>query len=360
MTRTFTDRAAVRESVQLLIGLIGPSGGGKTLSALRLATGIQRVAGGEIYYIDSEAKRALHYAFDPETGKGFKFRHLPFEAPFGPLDYLAAIEHCVAKGAKTIVIDSMSHEHEGPGGVLEMHAEEIPRLVRAWNSTPDRVKMSAWAKPKAERRRLLNSIVQLECNFIFCFRAKEKLKVITGKPPVPLGWVPIAGEEFVYEMTCRMLLPPNANGVPQWETRLLGEQSTVKKPQQFEGIFRKDQPLSEDIGQQMAEWAAGKPGKPSSPAAGPVLFSSRLAWEGKEAFGGTPLSEAGPATLKAYRKAVASAQGDAKVRQAKTLGQHLVAIDEALKSAKEPEPEHDDEPPLGALDTDPKPEEASR
>src|SRR4029079_18921024 len=111
--RSFDDKPAVRERVPLLVGLVGPSGGGKTFSALRLAKGFQRVTGSEVYFIDTEARRALHYA------DRFQFRHVAFGAPFGPLDYLAAIQHCVAKGAKTIIVDSMSHEHEGPGGVLE-------------------------------------------------------------------------------------------------------------------------------------------------------------------------------------------------------------------------------------------------
>jgi ABC-type sulfate/molybdate transport systems ATPase subunit len=52
--RNFEARDAVREHVPLLIGLTGPSGGGKTFSALRLATGIQQVTGGDIYFVDTE------------------------------------------------------------------------------------------------------------------------------------------------------------------------------------------------------------------------------------------------------------------------------------------------------------------
>src|SRR5580698_6102572 len=107
--RTFDDKPALRQSVPLLIGIMGPSGGGKTYSALRLATGIQEIAGGDIGVIDTEAKRALHYA------DFFKFQHLEFGAPFGSLDYLAAIRHFVDKGVKTIVVDSMTHEHSGVG-----------------------------------------------------------------------------------------------------------------------------------------------------------------------------------------------------------------------------------------------------
>jgi hypothetical protein len=251
MPRTFEDRPAVRESTPLLLGLIGPSSTGKTFSALRLATGIQKVVGGDIYGIDTEARRMLHYA------DRFKFRHLAFGAPFGPLDYLAAIRHCIEKGAKTIIVDSMSHEHEGPGGVLEMHAEETRRLAKAWGCSEQKAQMSAWIKPKQERRQFINAILQIPANFIFCFRAKEKLKIVSGKDPVPLGFMPQAGEEFVYEMLLKCLLLPGANGYPTWTSEEQGEKMMMKLPEQFRHLFAKARQLDEDVGQALAEWAAG-------------------------------------------------------------------------------------------------------
>lgn len=251
MARTFEDQVATRDKVPLLVGIVGASGSGKTFSALRLATGIQRIAGGDIGVIDTEARRARHYA------DKFTFRHLDFGAPFGSLDYLAAIEHYAKKGVGTIVVDSMSHEHEGPGGVLEAHEAECARLMAAWRTTRDKVQMTAWAKPKAERRRLINTILQMPVSMIFCFRAKEKLKIVTGQNPIVLGWMPIAGEEFVYEMMVNFLLPPNSGGVPCWNPENHGERQMIKKPLQFEGLFSKQRPLDEDTGEAMAKWAAG-------------------------------------------------------------------------------------------------------
>jgi len=250
-TRTFEDKPAVRTSVPLLLGLTGASGSGKTYSALRLATGIQRVTGGDIFYIDTEARRALHYA------DRFKFRHMEFKAPFGPLDYLAAIEHCQKKGAKVIVVDSMSHEHEGPGGVLEKHEQETTRLSALWHTSRDAAQMSAWAEPKAERRRLINSVLQLGVNGVFCFRAKEKLRIKKGEKPEPMGWMPIAGEEFVYEMTVNCLLYPGSGGVPEWNPGEIGEKMMVKLPEQFRETFKQRRPLDEDTGETLAKWAAG-------------------------------------------------------------------------------------------------------
>jgi len=249
--RVFTDAEAVREQTPVLVGLVSPSGAGKTYSALRLATGMQRVTGGEIFVVDTEQKRAKHYA------AAFKFRHVPFGKPFSPLDYLAAIEHCVTKGAKIVIVDSMSHEHEGPGGVLEMHSAKLDKLAGDDWKKRERCTMLAWSEPKQQRRRLLNSIVQMDCNFIFCFRAKRKIKPVKGGEPLDLGWMPIGGEEFVYEMTMNAILHPGANGVPSWKPTEVGEREMVKLPEQFRDVFAGDPQLSEDIGEKLARWAAG-------------------------------------------------------------------------------------------------------
>src|SRR6185369_224874 len=109
----------------------------KTFSALRLATGMSKIYGDGVFVIDTEARRSLHYA---DT---FRFSHVDFKPPFGPLDYLAAIEHCISRGAKTIVVDSMSHEWEGEGGVLQMHDEETERLAEKWRTSPEKAQMGA-------------------------------------------------------------------------------------------------------------------------------------------------------------------------------------------------------------------------
>jgi AAA domain len=250
--REFNDMPAARESTPILVGIMGPSGGGKTFSALRLATGIQRVSGGDIFGIDTEARRMLHYS------DKFKFRHVDFKAPFGPLDYLAAIEHCVNKGAKVVIVDSMSHEHEGTGGVLDQH-DTIMNGVESKS-------MLAWKKPKMERRKLINSILQMNVNFIFCFRAKEKIKLTrnqNGKiEPQNQGFMPIAGEEFLFEQTVNCLLLPKANGIPEWNPLESGERMMTKLPEQFFKLFAQPKSLDEETGQRLAEWAKGGVSRP--------------------------------------------------------------------------------------------------
>jgi hypothetical protein len=251
MTRTFDDRPAVREKTPLLIGLVSPSGAGKTMSALELATGIQRVSPGDIFVIDSEARRSLHYA------DKYKFRHVPFGAPFAPADYKAAIQYCIGKGAGTIVVDSQSHEHEGPGGVLEWHEKELDRMAGADFKKRNKMTMAAWAKPKAARRDLINFILQQPVNFIFCFRAKSKIKMKRGEDPIEMGFQAISGDEWIFEMQLNCLLLPGAKGIPIWQSDMPGEQACIKLPEQFRQLFSSNPRLSADIGEALAMWAAG-------------------------------------------------------------------------------------------------------
>src|ERR1700743_2466045 len=60
--RKFEDAPAKREQTPVLVGLVSPSGAGKTFSALRMATGMQRMTGGEIFVLATEQKGPRPYA----------------------------------------------------------------------------------------------------------------------------------------------------------------------------------------------------------------------------------------------------------------------------------------------------------
>lgn len=264
--RNFTAALAVREQVPLLIGLMGPSGGGKTFSALRLARGIQSVAGGEIFMIDTEARRGLHYADAFKKADGSPgYHHVPFEAPHGSLDYLAALQYCAAKGAGVIIVDSMSHEHEGVGGLLDFQEQELTRMAGDNYGKREAMKMLAWAKPKSARRQLINALLQMQCNFIFCFRAKNSVKPVKVQQDngsyktevIAQGFMPIAGEEFVFEMTLNALLLPGAEGVPTWRPEHVGEKLMSKLPEQFRSLAENPRPFDERMGADLATWARG-------------------------------------------------------------------------------------------------------
>lgn len=340
MNTTFAFRPAQREQVPLLIGLVGPSGGGKTYSALRLAKGIQSVAGGKIAVIDTEARRALHYA-----GR-FQFDYTEFKPPFGSIRYAEVLQAAVEHGARTIVVDSMSHEHEGAGGYLETHEAELDRMAGegADYRRREALKFAAWIKPAGNRRKLINAILQLNANFIFCFRAKEKLALVKdekGKTvPVPLGWQAIAGEEFVYEMGVRCLLLPGANGTPDWSPESM-KHGVPKLSEDHRTLLPPGRQLDEDVGRQLAEWAKG-----DAPAARTTVTSGAPEQEHDLLALGESAAALGTERLKVWFEGLPKA---AKV----AIKPHIEALKKAAAQADAtPDVAFDDTPPTPEHDAD--------
>src|SRR5688500_14035543 len=112
---------AVRTNSRILMGIAGPTGSGKTYSALRVATGL--ADGGTIAVIATERGRALDYADD------FRFKYTELDEPFTPRRYVEKLDQAEALNPSVIVVDSASHEHAGVGGVLDMHEATLQRLA---------------------------------------------------------------------------------------------------------------------------------------------------------------------------------------------------------------------------------------
>jgi hypothetical protein len=253
---TITFRPAKRESVGLLIGLAGASGSGKTYSALKLATGLSD--GKPFAVVDTENGRALHYA------DAFSFHHALLSAPFRPEAYADAIQAADEAGFPVIVVDSASHEHAGDGGLLDWHEEEFQRM-----GGRDQAKMAAWIKPKMAHRKMVSRLLQVRAHVILCFRAQESIEIVkdpkTGKteirPKKTLtgldGWVPIAEKTLPYELTVSFLLAPDKPGVPR----------PIKLQEQHRAMIPLDEPLTEETGRRLAEWARGDASPTSAPTA---------------------------------------------------------------------------------------------
>lgn len=266
-TRTFTDRPAVRSRVPLVIGITGPSFSGKTFSAMRLAIGIERVVGGPIYFVDTESNRALHYA------DYFKFQHVPFAPPYGPLDYIAAFEHCAKKGAKIIVCDQMTFEHNGEGGVLDQAEEFLEKKCGDDWRAREKLLMLSLVKPKTARKKLKRWIITHgDIVFILLYRASEKIKPApkgaTDREPIKMGWQPETTSDLPYEMTARFLLPPGSQGKPTVSATEAAEWLQIKNPRFFETIITPGAQLSEDLGEKMARWAMGGAVEGAAPKGG--------------------------------------------------------------------------------------------
>lgn len=131
-------KKAVRESLWVKVLSIAPSGSGKTYSNLRLAQGIAKKIEEEtgeetrIAFIESEAKRSTYYADE------FDFDMLEIKAPFTPEKYIDAIDEAIDSGYKVLVIDSLSHEWMGKGGLLEVHSSMPGNSYTNWSKITPR------------------------------------------------------------------------------------------------------------------------------------------------------------------------------------------------------------------------------
>jgi hypothetical protein len=254
------------EPVPCLLGIYGPSGSGKTYSALRLATGMQRITGGDIFVIDSEAKRAKHYLYDKDLNpKGFHFRHIEITAPFSPKKYLAAIKFCKQQGASIVIIDSMTHEHSGEGGYLQIVDKWLEKKYPGDQAKQDANYWRAFNSSGAseERKALNDGILHMGINAIFCYRGNDKQKPAGNGQMQKTGMQPETTSNLIYEMVQCFLLMPGSDGKPIFKPETNAEKLMVKTPEQFRGWFTDGMQLNEDVGQKIATWASGKKSSPS-------------------------------------------------------------------------------------------------
>ncbi len=246
---SFTFAPARREQVSLLFALAGASGSGKTYSALRLARGLSQ--SGKIAFIDTEARRGLHYAGQ------FDFLHADMRPPFRPERFIEAIRAAEAAGADVVIIDSMSHEYDGEGGIMDW----ADQIEAGGTKSPGN-----WKVPKGAHKKMMNALLQCRASLIFCLRADEKIRIgkENGKTVIePLGWMPICEKRFMYEMTASFTLTPDRPGFPRFDL-------PHKLQQQHRTMFSEREPIGEDAGKRLLDWSRGGDPAPAGQPAAPT------------------------------------------------------------------------------------------
>lgn len=176
-----------RCGARVVIGFAGPSGSGKTYSALLLAYGLANGKADKIGFLDTENRRGSLYAnIFPQP-----FLIGDLVAPFSPSRYVEAIEEFSARGVEVLVIDSVTHEWEGPGG-----CEEIA----------GKTKFPDWKTAKREHKKFMNALLLSDMHVIVCIRAREKTDFRDTRNPVSLGIQPICEKNFMFEMTASLMM----------------------------------------------------------------------------------------------------------------------------------------------------------
>lgn len=187
---------ATRKQVKLKLGLSAVSGGGKTYSALLIAYGM---CGDwtKIAVIDTENDSAQLYS---DLGA---YNTLPLHSPYTPERYIEAIKTCEDAGMEVIIIDSITHEWDGKGGILEISNS------MSGNS------FTNWAKLTPRHQSFIDAILQSKCHVITTVRRKqdyEMSKNDQGKVTVQkAGLKEITREGFEYELTVNLELDVKHN-----------------------------------------------------------------------------------------------------------------------------------------------------
>lgn len=163
--------------------LSGPSGAGKTWTALSMAKVLADGDLSRVLVIDTEKESALTYA-DVFPG----FHHLPWRPPFDPTELTEAFVGLGDRFA-VVITDSFTHFWRGQGGTLDIADG----------------KFGGWKAARPVQERLTDAVLEANAHMILCVRSKMEYLAEGGSGGVKqtvtkLGLAPVQDDQLVYEM----------------------------------------------------------------------------------------------------------------------------------------------------------------
>jgi hypothetical protein len=256
MTMTF--KRATRSQARLRLGLIGPAGSGKTMTALRIASGL----GGKIAVVDTERGSASLYMGE----RDMEFDVIELDS-YEVENFIEAINAAAAGGYSTLIIDSLSHAWAGKGGILEF-VDKAGKRQGGGN-------FGAWRDATPRHNALVDAILGAPLHVICTLRSKVEYVVenINGRNQVrKVGMQPVQRDGLEYEFTV-------VGDVTQDHDLIVTKTRAA---------FLKDQVIreaGEDLGKQLAGWlSTGEPvaAKPVRTASDADMGKARAAIEATE------------------------------------------------------------------------------
>ena len=188
MNNEFAPRKAEKKRVKLKMAVQGPSGSGKTLGALALAKNLWPEA--KICAIDTENESASLYA------DKFTFDTIPLGPPFTTARYVECIDASVKAGYDVLIIDTITAQWDGSGGILQRKNEMD---MRGGNS------FTNWSSFTPEHEAFKQIMLQAPIHVIATMRSKQDYILQAndkGKQmPKKVGMAPIQRDQIDYEFT---------------------------------------------------------------------------------------------------------------------------------------------------------------
>lgn len=238
---------ATREKAKLKLAISGLEGSGKTMGSLLVARGVVGPQG-KIAVIDTEQGKSTYYS-DNKITKHISYDVDEIKAPFTSQKYLACIKDAVNAGYDFLIIDSISHEWDGPGGIKD---QKDAIDARGGNS------FTNWGKVKPLHDAFIHGILTADIHIICTMRCKSDMILEMNdrgkQAPKKVGLKAIQREGVEYEFDLMFDMAHNKTfSVSKDRTGL------------FDGRFEM---LSEDIGRELGEWlstAAPATARPQAP-----------------------------------------------------------------------------------------------
>jgi hypothetical protein len=221
-------KKAERKKLKLRLALTGTSGSGKTLGALYIAKGLS----GKIAVIDTEQDSSSLYTDKVE------FDSLKLDAPYSPERYIEAIKMANKAGYEVLIIDSITHEWNGVGGILQLN-DEVAKAKFKGNS------WSAWSEMTPRHRKFIDAILQCDMHVIVTMRSKMETSQVkeNGYTKVQkLGLKAEQKDDIEYEFTTVLDIAHD------------GHYALASKDRT--GLFTDRDPriINEKIGEELKEW----------------------------------------------------------------------------------------------------------
>lgn len=230
-----------RTGMRFLISLYGLSESGKTLSALKLAAGIQPDPKRRML-LDTEGGQRGR-AFADHIDGGYMYGRLT--PPFTPERYIEALDEIEQAGVTVLTIDSVSHAWFAEGGVLDM----------VENAT-EKNDMAKWAKPKRRLGKMTRRMLSSDMHIILCSRAKQPLieEMVDGrKKLIPGPVVPIQEKTLRFDMTIMAQMLGDG--------RFTVTAPAGKCPGALREIFAHSAVMNEEMGRQLIAWLGAENAK---------------------------------------------------------------------------------------------------
>lgn len=185
---TITFGKATKAQLKARIALDGPTGAGKTWTALE--SGL--VLGKRIVMIDTERGSGALYS------DHFDFDYYRFDPPYDPAKLVDVLKAAEAEGYEVVIVDSLSHFWEGEGGTLD--------IVDAAAGRAQGNSFAGWKVGTPALRHLVDTILGIDAHVIVTMRSKMEYVLETndrGKQvPRKVGMAPVmrAGIEFEFTL----------------------------------------------------------------------------------------------------------------------------------------------------------------